>query len=319
MRISCTLLLFFTGVTFVFAQAPTPASIPHPPLTAGTSATALFRRLLAMTPQEREAFLAEKFPDRQSYLRGRVQEYLALSPEEREQRLQALEIRAVMLPLMRIPSSSRAQYIEALPATNRAVIQQRLSTWDILPPPLQQDVLSNETAIRYFLQLQKPGASKEEVLVGVSPERRQQLELELARLSALTQEQRDQMVRNFERFFGDDPKQREKSIQSLSESERALVEPTLVRFGSMQPGERESALEGFKKFKALTSDEQKDFLRNAARWQDMTEKERQLWRQLVIKARITPPIPPPIPPPQPHRIPSPGAVRSGVPVAKTNE
>jgi hypothetical protein len=321
MRFTQTFLLAFAGTTMALAQSPPPlSSIPRPPIASTNSATSLFRRILGMSNEEREKFLAESFPERQSYLRGRVQEYLALSPAEREKRLQALEVRAVMLPLMRMPANSRAQYLETLPVTNRAVLQERLSTWDILPPPLQKEVLSNETAIRYFIQLQKPGASKEEVLTGVSPERRQQLEVELNRLSALSQEQRDQMIRNFERFFGDDPRQREKTLRSLSETDRAIVQPTLVRFGNMPAGERESALEGYKKFKALPLKEQEDFLRNAARWQQMTEQERRLWRQIVLMTRPpVPPLPMPMPPPpQRPNVPPAGAVRDEPPIAATN-
>jgi hypothetical protein len=42
----------------------------------------------------------------------------------------------------------------------------------------------------------------------------------------------------------------------------------------------------------MTSDEQNEFLRNAAQWQEMTPQERRLWRDLVQRLPPMPPMPP---------------------------
>jgi hypothetical protein len=68
----------------------------------------------------------------------------------------------------------------------------------------------------------------------------------------------------------------------------------------LPPTKRELAVKGLMKFKALSPSEQQEFMRTATRWQNMTEKERELWRQIT-----SPPMPPPIPPRPQARPPKP--------------
>ena len=86
---------------------------PNPPaVSMNNAATELWRRVLAMTESDREAFITSKPAAAQDYLRGKVKEYLALSPADREARLRGLEMRAMMLPLMKMPYSTRLQYLQ---------------------------------------------------------------------------------------------------------------------------------------------------------------------------------------------------------------
>src|SRR3974390_3057723 len=60
----------------------------------------LFRQLLAMTPEEREAFLTNRPPQTRDRILAKIDEYQALDPNERELRLRATELRWSLWPLM---------------------------------------------------------------------------------------------------------------------------------------------------------------------------------------------------------------------------
>ena len=57
------------------------------------SPVAYFRKLLAMSPQQRESALAKKSPAVRARILAKVNEYIALDPDERELRLRATEVR----------------------------------------------------------------------------------------------------------------------------------------------------------------------------------------------------------------------------------
>jgi len=292
-KFSATLLWVCAAGWLASAQAPTPATrkAPAPPAPIGVAApTQIFRRLLAMTDAEREQFLAQKGTNVQAFLRGKVQEYLALSQSEREARLQALELRAYMLPLMKMPAVSRQAHLESIPADRRKDVEQRLRLWDIMPPPLKNDVLQNETAIRIFVQSRASGTPENPA--GLTPQQRDEYEA----WKALPPERREHMIAHFDTFFGLDPNKQRRTLGILSDTERARLQPTLAALDGMTKTQREEVVEGFKKFKGLSPSEQHEFLRTAARWQAMTEKERDLWRHLAVQLRNTPP--PPMPPPR---------------------
>jgi hypothetical protein len=278
--------------------SPTPPAAPLPPVAASASAvTDLWRRVLAMDDAQREAFISSKPAASQAFLRSKVQEFLVLPPEKREMRLRALELRAYMLPLMRLPAPARAQQIEQLPSDKRSDVKKRLLTWDIMPPQLQKDVLENEAAIRLVMESGNRNASREELLAAVAPARRAEMETNLIRWNEISPAQQDQMVSNFERYFGQPLEERGKALRTLNEGDLAIITPTLNKLERMPDGERDRVLDGIRKFKSLPPAAQKDFVRAAAKWQAMTDKDRQLWRQLVttIHARSGPPMPPPIP------------------------
>src|SRR5580658_10502575 len=62
-------------------------SLPYPPYPPGYSPVDLFRQLLAMSPDDRDNYLAKRPPAIRQRLLDKIQEYLALDPTERELRL----------------------------------------------------------------------------------------------------------------------------------------------------------------------------------------------------------------------------------------
>jgi hypothetical protein len=286
MRAGATFLLLFISASAVLAQ-----NLPLPVVT--NSPVAIFRRLLTMQAVEREQFIAMRPTNSQPLLRAKVREYMALSDADREARLQALELRALLLPLMKLPEAERNAHMALLPPDKRKLVEERLRTWTVLPPDIAKDVLENEAAVRFFLQSQSSN-EREAMLSHMSPQQRADLDKDIRRLEAMSPERRELAVRNVERYFALDDTQRKQTLDALSAQERALVTTALGRLSIMPPEQREQAVVGLRKFKSLSPTEQQQFLRTAQRWQSMPEKERQLWRELVARTKLS--SPPPMPP-----------------------
>jgi hypothetical protein len=284
-------LFVFVVVSGASAQTNQP---PLPP--PSNSAADLWRRVLAMTEQEREAFITSKPVTAQPYLRGKVREYLALTASERESRLVALELRATMLPLMKMSPKARAEHLQQLPERKRREFEQRLLTWDILPPPLKKDVLENETVVRLFVESQQSGASREQLLAEMSPQRREEMQRKLDEWDNMQVERQEQIFASVHRFFELDEKNRSRTLAALSDVDRAKLMPTLSAFDRMPKEQRELALDGFKRFKQLSPTDQQEFIRTAQRWEAMKEADKRLWRKIVGSLRNsalpTPPFPP---------------------------
>src|SRR5258708_30721944 len=90
----------------------TAALPPTPPLPP--SPLDYFRRILAMSATERDTLLAEKSPAVRKVLEDKLREYDALSADERQSRLRALELRWYLKPLMQMPASNRVSRLNAI-------------------------------------------------------------------------------------------------------------------------------------------------------------------------------------------------------------
>ena len=121
---------------------PNPAALAPPTPVSHPTPVAFFRQLLAMTPGERVHALTNRPVAIRGKIMAKVKEYLALDPNERELRLQATELRWYLAPLMRLPAAQRGARLAQVPDQWRNIVQSRLSEWDILPPPLQQELLT---------------------------------------------------------------------------------------------------------------------------------------------------------------------------------
>jgi hypothetical protein len=274
-----------------FIFAPTNILPPLPPQVQPP--VAFFRKLLAMTPAEQENYLTNRPPEIRSRILAKVREYQALDPNEREMRLRATELRWYLLPLLRTPPADRATRLAAVPDDLRDLIKARLGQWDILPPPLQQEFLANERALRYFTRVD---ATNGPSLPGVGGEPAPP-DSDLARWNALSDEQRQRITDRFKQFFELAPVEKQKTLGTLSPLERQQMEKTLQSFDQLPPLQRFECVRAFAKFAGMSPPERAEFLKNAERWSQMSPQERQTWRDLVANVPKWPPMPPvPLPP-----------------------
>lgn len=297
------------GATNAVTAAAAPVLARQPPLPPKTpSPVEGFRQLLALPAVEREQALARKSERHRQYLEGQLRDFDRLSPTEREVRLRLMELRYHLPPLMRTAPSERGELLQAVPPTIRELVDERLRGWDALPLEQQQELLQTQNALAYVPTLAgSSAAQREAALTGMSAERRQQLEKELAHWRSLPSEQRDRVASLFAQLFDLNAQQRQDVLNRLPAAEREKTAPTIERLGGLSPDQRSRVLEAFARFSRMSHDEQDRLLLNAARWQAMTPEERRSWRLLISRL---PPLPPnvrggpPLPPipsvPTPH-------------------
>jgi hypothetical protein len=267
------------------------------PLSRPRSPIALFRQLLAMTPEERETFLTNRPPQIREGILDKINEYAALDPNQRELRLRSTELRWYLLPLMQESPGNRATRLAQVPADMRELVKSRLDQWIILPLPLQQEFLENEQALRYFAHLD---VSNSIALQKIAPPGS-----ELARWTAMTEIERKQVTASVNQFFALTPDEKEAALKTLSDAERRQMQRTLLAFDQLPPNQRNECVRAFAKFTDLSVSEKQEFLRNAERWAQMSPADRQAWRDLVVNVPEWPPLPPGFiaSPPSPVNIP----------------
>jgi len=263
----------------------------------------VFRTLLAMSAVERYQFLTNRPVENQRRIVAKIREYESLPPDEREVRLRVTELRWYLLPLMSSPATNRAEALNAIPPEMHRLVEERLREWDILPPPLKRELLDNESAIRFFTETDAASATRSTNRLDTLPAaQRETLETGLAQWQRMPEDQRQRMIKQFDRFFGLTPREKEHALKTLSEAERQQIDKTLKNFASLPPAHRSQAIRSFEKFASLSPEERQLFLKNAERWEQMTPAERQSWRNLVTTLTMLPVPPtrfaprPPLPP-----------------------
>jgi hypothetical protein len=243
------------GQEGVAPQAP--LSLPPP----APSPVELFRKLLGTNAAGREQLMSGKSVEARQFIEKKIREYEALSPEQREFRLASLQLRWYLPQLMKMKASERTPYLAGVAQPERSMIEERLTRWDMLPPPLQKEILENETAIRAF------ETSEQATIRNANP--------------------------NFEKFLQLSEDEKKQTLARLSDTDRAQIEKTFSRFKDLPANERAQALEGFKKLAELSPSERAAFLRTAERWQKMSQKDREFWRDMVTRLQGTQAPPPP--------------------------
>lgn len=288
------------------AHPPASASVVHTnsdlaPAPAAKSPVEVFRELLVMPSGERQQALSIYPPTVRERILEKLGDYQILPSEEREFRLRATELRWYLLPLLKSHATNRAAQLEAIPADVRPLVASRLMQWEVLPPALRQEILTNEEARRYLTQPEPTTPEvREKLLAAVSPERRALLQAGIARLQALPEAERRQTLERFNRFFDLTAGEKEKALRTLSDAERRQMEKTLEQFSQLTREQRSRCLHSFAQFANLSLVERQLFLQNADHWAQMSPGERQTWRELVSKVPDWPPMPSPPLPPRPR-------------------
>ncbi len=267
---------------------------PLPPLP--TSPVTTFRMLLATNEAGRNQWLALHKPAQRQYLESKIAEFSALTPDERNARLQALQLRWYLPQLMKMSPADRAMRLAKILQPDRALLEGKLRTWTILPPPIRQDLLDNQLAISVFVSA-KQGGTNDAGLTGLTAAKRKELEEQSQRLNELPEARRAQVIANYERFFGMPTQEQSQALRKLTPQETAQMQQTLTSFNQLSSEQRKEALAGFRKFSELSSIERAAFLQTAERWQAMSETDRENWRKMVARLRSAGAIPPPLPTP----------------------
>ena len=172
-RIYCAslLLAWLIPATMSAANFTNNAVIMPPVIPVQTlkSPVSFVREMLAMTPGERRQVLSNRPPEIKNRILAKVREYESLKPDERELRLRATELQWYLQPLMNLAPTNREARLAMIPEDTRKLVEERLSRWDLLPPPMQEELLNNEMTARYFTQLETATQEqKEKILAQMS-------------------------------------------------------------------------------------------------------------------------------------------------------
>jgi hypothetical protein len=294
------LVSFAAAAVFLYSAAGQPVTnssasalvLPIPPTTVPLppSPVVYFRRLLAMSPSQLESALAKKSPAVRTRILAKVNEYVALDPDERELRLRATDLRWYLLPLLQAAPDQREAELASVPEDIRDLVQSRLTQWELLPPSLQQEFLDNEHIVGYFSDV---GATNN--VTGVT----QLSDADQTHWNALPDNERQGMITQFNQFFELSVEEKQKALGELTDLERRQMERTLRTFNNLPPLERGKCIHAFGKFAGMSRAERAEFLKNAERWSKMSPAERQAWRDLVAHVPQWPPLPPAMMPPLP--------------------
>ncbi len=286
-------LVFFAAVTVSISSAAgqnATNAVPHARILHSPQAVMpppspmdYFRNLLVMSPQQRQALLAKKSPAVRERILAKVNEYAALDPSECELRLRATELRLYLVPLLRAAPADRDAQLGLVPANIRDLAKSRLTQWELLPPPLQQEFLENERTLGYF--------SRVDVTNNIAGDAAPS-DADQSRWNAYSEAQRSTMIAQFNQFFQLSPLEKQKTLGVLPEAEREQMQKTLDSFDQLPPLQRAQCVRAFGKFAQMSPQERNEFLKNAQRWSQMSLAERKAWGDLVAHVPQWKPLPP---------------------------
>lgn len=270
--------------------------VPVAPLEANTP-SAVFRKLLRATPEERSAWLEVRPPGTRALVSAKLEEFSKLPVVERELRLEVAELEFFLNPLLKAPLAERQRLLDRIPDSKRAWINLRLEAWDSLSPEARADLLESQQSLAYFVRSEKADPQRlADTLPTVPAPIRSEVEAQFARWTALQPEERARKTALFLRFFDLSTAERAKTIRQLSDEERQRMKDALAQLDALGSQERDRCLQAFRQFTALSPQERADFLANAARWKAMKPAEQTAWHALIdhldLKAHQGPPLPP---------------------------
>jgi flagellar motor switch protein FliG len=175
-----------------------------------------------------------------------------------------------------------------------------LQQWDAWPADKQKTFLENEHVVGLYLQLQETAPQERgKVLANLPADVRFPLEQRLQKWNNMPAGQRQELSDRFTVLFQSEENAQKKIIKGLPEDVRKPVEKLMEQLKQMPPEQRQRCTAALNKFLKMSPDDQRQFLQNATRWQRMSEKEHNAWREVVNKVPQLPPIPPGMEPPSP--------------------
>jgi hypothetical protein len=270
------------------AVATTTVASNLPPLPVFQPRTEFFRKVLAMTAQEQEAWLTNRPPQVRPQLEAKIREYQAMSPEAREAVLRATELHEYLEYFIKAPVANRSAQVEQVPPEYRDTVKEKLREFDLLPPELQQEVLAGKTTANYFLSPRPLAVSVMRRTTPPMPPPPMP-PVPLSYLSRLSPDRRREMYSSFQHFFdlsGDD---QQKILSTLPPEQRGPVAKTLHDLESLPREQRDRGLQSISTLAGMPDEQRQAFFKNAELWQKLPPAERQTWRKVVAHL---PPMPP---------------------------
>jgi len=225
-------------------------------------------------------------------VQAKLSEYAAMPEAERNRKLNALDFRWHLVPLMKMDQAERGTRLASVPERYREDINHRLAGWDNLEARTRAELLKNESLFRYMSSFGRGRESRIALTnhIGKMPAKlRESVEKRIADWRGKPKQDRRQMTHQFHRFFDLRPTEQEKALRHLPRRERAKMEASLRRFKSMSTTQRELVIKSFDRLAEMTQAQRTSFFQNSQRWNEMNDKERKQWRTLV---REMPPLPP---------------------------
>jgi hypothetical protein len=271
----------------------TDAGVPPQPFKLVPSPVRVLRELLSLPSAEREEMLALYPTGLREPLETKVKEYRAMPADQRELRLQATDLRHYLMQMLPLDAATRATALEQVPEPIRQVVADRLETWQLLLPEMQQDFLENEQVVRYFTQIGITDEEQRKGLLDVTPpDARARIDAKIAGWQALPEETRRRVFAQFNQMFDLTAEEQHKALSTLSDEEREAIGNTLNVFRSLPPEQRRVCMRSFEKFSRMSLLERREFLQKAKAWERMTLAEREQWREVVNRVKELPPLPP---------------------------
>ena len=262
---------------------------------AAESPFVAFKKIVSLPEAEREAAVGGLRISSERYrklVQAKVREYAAMPEADRNRKLDALDFRWHLMPLMKTTQADRAKRLASVPERFRNDIQQRLTGWDQLDKGVRVDLLKNESFFRYLSSFGRGRQSRVALTNHMEkmPTRlREGLEGRITTWREKTKPERRRLTRQFHQFFDMPVVEQERALRLLSGRERARMEASLEQFKAMSRTQRELVIRSFEKLANMSQNARTAFFRNTERWNGMSEGERKKWRTLVTQM---PPLPP---------------------------
>ena len=266
----------------------TAGSILQPP---ARSPVESFRRLLAMSPAERDQFLTNVPAAKRERILAKVEQYQMVPPDFRELRLRVTELRWYLLPLLKAPATNRTALLALVPEPYQQLIAARLQEWDIWPPQLRDEVLQYESSMANLLGRDLSGKTvvqPQMVVDDLAEKDRRELDRKLARWQAMPADEREQLYASFRHFFELSDEEQQKTLDALSQPERQVTEKAIGPIEKWPKSQQQQYMTALRRFVELSPAERQRFMKNAEHWQQMSPEERQAWRDLVQRLSGTP-------------------------------
>ena len=175
-------------------------------------------------------------------VQAKLSEYAAMPEAERNRKLDALDFRWHLVPLMKMNQAERGTRLASVPERYREDINHRLAGWDDLEARTRAELLKNESLFRYMSSFGRGRESRIALTnhIGKMPAKlRESVEKRIADWRGKPKQDRRQMTHQFHRFFDLRPTEQEKALRHLPRRERAKMEASLRRFKSMSTSQRE--------------------------------------------------------------------------------